>query len=132
MLCALYCARKRGVGRYVKEGLVRNAHLVKLIGYAFGKAVVVKEAVRYDKRLLFAHYRFKLVKGNGQTALLYINLLRRAEPQHIFSPFSDCFNIQKMLNANVFGNGVSAPASATERKRRRKLKVVQIAYAAVR
>ena len=73
-----------------------------------------------------------LTEGNRQAALFEVHLLRCAEPQHIFSPLSNGFDVQQMLYAYVFRDRVSAPGTAAQRQRRRKLKVVQITDAAVR
>ena len=86
-----------------------DAELIELIGYALCIAVLVEEAVGNDEGSLFAHNVFQLIKRNGQTALLEINLLGGSEPKHILSPLDYCFDVKQVLYANVLGNGVSAP-----------------------
>ena len=78
------------------------------------------------------HDGFQLVKRYGQTALFLINLFRCSEPKHVFSPLGNCFDVQKMLDAYVFADGVAAPRAAAECERRRQLKVVQVADTALR
>ena len=102
--CALSCICKCWVGLNVKECCVLNTHCVKLVCNGLCVTVLIKECIGYDKRLFSAANCFKLVKCYGEATLLYINLFRCSEPKHIFSPLSNCFNIEQVLNANVFGN----------------------------
>ena len=48
-------AGKSRVGSNIVKCCVNNAHAVKLVGYRFCISIVVKEAVSYYKRFLFAH-----------------------------------------------------------------------------
>ena len=132
-LCrAFLCACQRRVGCYIKERGVLNAHLVELIGNRLGVTVVIQEAVGDDERLLLAHNGLQLVKCNGQAALLKINLLRRSEPKHIFSPLGNGLDVDQVLDTDIFGNAVAAPGAATQRQRGRQLEVVKVADAALR
>ena len=103
-----------------------------LVGDGLGVSVVIQETVCDDKRLLFAHDVFEFVKSDGQATLLHIDLLRHSEPKHVFSPLRNRFDVDKVLDSDVFGHGVSAPASATEREGRTEFEVVQIADTALR
>lgn len=82
--------------------------------------------------LFLVHDGAELVERDGQTALLLIHLFGCAEPKHIFSPFGNRFDIEQVLDTDVFGNAVTAPASATERQGGGHLEVVQVTDAAVR
>ena len=72
----------------------------------------------------------QLVERDRQAALLDVNLGRGAEPEHILSPFGDGLDVQKMLDAHVFGDGVAAPGAAAEGEGGRELEVIQVADAA--
>ena len=102
-------AGKRRVGSDIKECGVDNAHFVELIRYRLGITVAIEESVRYDKGTLLTHDIFQLIESDRQTAFLYIHLFGSAEPEHILSPFGNCFYIEQMLYTYIFGNAVSAP-----------------------
>ena len=70
---------------------------------------MIKEAVRNDKGFFLAHDRLKLVKSDRQATFFDIYLLRCAEPEHIFSPFGNCFDIKKVLDSDILGYAVAAP-----------------------
>ena len=123
---------QRRVGRYVVERGVRDSHAVQLIGDALGKAVLVQEAVGYDKCLFLAHNGFQFVKSNRETALLKINLFRCSEPKHIFSPLRNGLDIDQVLDAYVLRYTVSAPRTATKGERGSQLEVVKVADTALR
>ena len=125
-------AGERRVGSDVEECRVLYTHFVEAVGYHLGVAVVVKEGVRDDEYLLFAEDFLELAQRDGQAALLYICLLRRAEPEHILSPFGDGFDVEQVLHADVLRDGVPAPRAAAERERRCRIEVVDVAYAALR
>ena len=108
-----------------------DSHFVEFIGDGLGVAVVVQETIGDDKRLLFAHNVFEFVKSDGQAALLHIDLLRHSEPKHIFSPLRNRFDIDKVLDSDVFRHGVTAPTSAAEGEGRSEFEVVQVADAAL-
>ncbi len=108
-LRAALCGSEGGIGLYIGEGGVCNAHLVKLIGDYLGETALEQERVGYNEHALLVQNVLKLLESNGQTALLYINLFGCAEPEHILSPLSKCLDIYKVLYANVLGNGVAAP-----------------------
>ena len=114
LLCAFFCACKRRVGSNVKECCVLNTQFIKFVGDGLCIAVVIKEAVGNYKRTFFAHNGFKLVKRNRQAAFFNIHLSRCSEPKHILSPFGNRFNVDKMLNADVFADAVSAPRTAAQ------------------
>ena len=86
-----------------------NVKFVELFADGIHIAVIVKEGVGNDKCLFSVSYGLKLVKSNGQATLLNINLFRGSEPKHVFPSFGNSFNVNKMFNANVFGNRVAAP-----------------------
>ena len=109
-----------------------NSQFVQLVGNRLCIPVVIKEAVGNDKGLFLAHDRFQLVQGNRQTAFLDIYLLRGPEPEHIFSPLCNGFDIDKVLNTDILGNTVAAPGAAAKRQGGRKLEVIEIADAALR
>ena len=104
-----FCAGKSRIGRNVKECRVRDSHFVKFVGYRLCVSVAVKEVVRNNECSLFAHDVFKFVESNGQTALLYIYLFGGSEPKHIFSPLRDRFDVEQMLDSDIFADGVSSP-----------------------
>ena len=95
-----------------EEAGMRNAHLVQLVRDRFRVAVLVEETVGHDKCPLLSHHGFQFIKSYRQASFLDVHLLRCPEPQHVFSPFRHCLNIQKMLDSDIFGYGVSAPGSA--------------------
>lgn len=75
------------------------------------EAALEQEGVSYDEHSLLAHNVLELLESNREAALLDINLLRCAEPQHILSPLGNGLDIQQVLNTNVLGNGVTAPGA---------------------
>ena len=108
-LCAFKCAGKCRVGENVAEYGVLDAHLIELVRDRLCIIVLIKEAVCNDEALLLVHNRAELVKCNGHTAFLEVNLFGCSEPQHILSPLGNCLYIDKVLYAHVLGNAVSAP-----------------------
>ena len=91
-----------------------DTHLIQLIFDLLGKAILIQERVRYDKASLLAHYIFQFIQGNRGTALLKVYFFRGAHPKHVFSPFRNGLNINQMFYTYVFGNRVTAPASASQ------------------
>ena len=85
------------------------SHLIELIRDGLGVAVLIKEGICYDKCLLCTSDTSQLVKSYRQTTFLDVYLFRRSEPKHIFPSFCYCFDVDKVLDTYVFGNGVSAP-----------------------
>ena len=128
---ALLGGGQAGVGRHVKEGGVGDAHLVQAVGHGLGVAVMIEEAVGDDKDLLLAQHLFQLAQGHGQAALLDVHLFRRAEPQHVLSPLGDGLDVEQVLHANIFADGVAAPGAAAQREGGGQLEIVQIADAAL-
>ena len=108
-----------------------DAHLVKLFLDRPDVSVLIEEGIRDDEAFLFLHDTAKLIKGDGRAATLEIYLFRKSQPQHIFSPLNDCLDIQKIHNADIVGNGIAAPRTASQRQRGNQLKVVQITDAAL-
>ena len=128
----LFRASERGIGSDVEERGVGYTHFVEFVGYRFGVTVIVKEAVGDDERFLLAHYVLELVKSHREASFLDVNFLRCSEPQHIFSPFRYCLDIDKVFDADVFADAVAAPGTASERKGRREFEVIYIADTALR
>ena len=125
---ALPGAGKGRIGGHIVEGGVGDAHFVQLVFNGLRVAVIVQEAVRDDKCLFMS---FQLGQGDGQAALFEIDLFRRTEPEHVFPPDGDGFDVQQMLDAHVLGHGVAAPASAAQGEGGGQLEVVQVADAAL-
>ena len=73
----------------------------------------------------------QLIQRHRQAALLDIHLFRRAEPQHVLSPFGHGFDVQQVLDAHIFGYGVAAPAAAAQGEGGGHFEIVQIADAAL-
>ena len=109
LLNALFGALESRVGSNVAESRMDNAHLVELIGYRLGVAVFVKEVIGDDERSLLAHDVLELVERDGQAALLDVDLLRCSEPKHVLSPLSHSLDVDKMLDADVLADAVTAP-----------------------
>ena len=125
-------AGERRVGGHVEECRVLYAHLVEAVCYHLRVAVVVEEAVGHYEYLLFAEHFLELAQRDRQAALLYVCFLRRAEPEHVLSPFGDGLDVEQVLHADVLRDGVAAPRAAAERERGRRVEVVDVAYAALR
>ena len=88
---------------------MNNAECIELVRDCFCIAVLEQEAVRDDEGTLFAHDIAELIECDGQAALLDIDLFRRAEPQHILSPLGNGFDIEQMLDTDVFADRIAAP-----------------------
>ena len=108
------CIFESGVGLNVKECCMSNAHFIKFVGNGLCVAVFIEECICYDKRFLGTPHRSEFVKSNRKTTFFNINLFGCAEPKHIFPSFCNCFDIDKMLYANIFRNRVTAPGTASE------------------
>ena len=131
LLGALLGAGQGGIRLHVEEAGVGDAHLIQLVGDGLGKAILIEEGVRYQEGTALAHNRLEFVQGHRQAALLDIDLSRNPEPKHIFPPCSDGFDVQKVLDAHVVGNAVSAPRAAAQGQGGGQLEVVQVADAAL-
>ena len=106
-----------------------NAHFVQFLLHGPGIAVVVQEGVGDNEGFPVA---LQLGQSHGQAAFFEIDLFRRAEPQHIFPPNGNSLDVQQMLDAYVFRDGVAAPAAAAQGQRGSEPEVVQVADAALR
>ena len=93
LLRAFPGAGKRRIGQHVEERLVRDAHLVELVGHRLGVAVFVEERIGHDKGALFAEHVFQFVQRDRQAASLEVDFIGRAEPEHILSPLGDGFDV---------------------------------------
>ena len=109
LLRSCLCTGKCRIRLDIKEAVVHDPHLIKLGFYGPCVPVFVEEAVRYDKRSLFPHHCLQFVQCYRQAALLYVNLFRCPEPQHIFPSFRNSLDIQQVLYTYILGNAVSAP-----------------------
>ena len=133
LLDALVCAGKRGIGRDVEEGRVRDALLVENARDLLGETALEQELVGDDERLLLViDLVTKLLEGDTQATAFEIDLLRCSEPQHIFLPFRNGLDIDEVLDAHVLGDGVAAPRTAAQREGCGELEVVKITDAAMR
>ena len=131
-LGALLGAGERRIGGDVCESREGNALLGEgLLDHA-GVAVGIEEGVRHDERALLAHDLAQFAKREREAALLLVDLLRAAEPQHVFSSHCNSLNIDQVFNADVLGDGVAAPAAATKRERGSEHEVVDITDTALR
>ena len=131
-LCAFLSASESRVRSYVVESRMNYAHLVQSVCDSLCEAALVEEGIGYDKRLLLIHNVFEFSESDAQTTLLEINLFGCSEPQHILSPFRDRLDIDKMFNAYVFADAVTAPAAAAQREGGSQFEVVQVADTALR
>ena len=118
------------IRRDVVEAGVLNPELIELFLDRGDVAVLVEERIGDDEAFFLAHHRAQLVERHRHAALLEIHLLRRAEPEHVLSPLGNGLDIEQVLHADVFGDGVAAPRAAAQRQRRRHLEVIQVADAA--
>ena len=131
LLRASLGASQGGIGGHVKEGGVLDAQRVQFFGDGLGVTVVIEEIVGHDEGFLLAHHVLQLIQRHRQAALLDIHLFRRAEPQHVLSPFGHGFDVQQVLDAHIFGYGVAAPAAAAQGEGGGHFEIVQIADAAL-
>ncbi len=125
-------ARDRRIRRHVGERRHGAPLLFKATLDRLRVAIRVEEVVRHDERALAVPDFADLAQRHRQAALLDIDLFRCTEPQHVFSPDRDCFDVEQMHRTHVGRHRVAAPAAAAERQRRRELEVVQIADTALR
>ena len=109
LLCAFDRRRKCRVGLNVIETGMLNAEFIQFCFDGLDIAVFIQERVGDDKRFFLMHDRSQLIKCKRHTAFFEIDLFRRSEPKHIFSPLRHTLDIQKMLDTYVFRNRVAAP-----------------------
>ena len=124
-------AGQGGIRGHVGEAGMLNAHFVQLVLDGLGVTIGVKEGVGDNEGLLLAQHVLQLAEGHGKAALLEIDLLGGAEPQHILSPLGHGFDVQQVLHTHILGNGVAAPAAATQGQGGGQPEVVQVADAAL-
>ena len=75
---------------------------------------------------------FQFAQSRINRPAFEVNFRRNFEPEHIFSPFCDGFDVQQVFRADVFAGGVSAPRTAADRQGRFQFEVEQIADRALR
>ena len=131
-LSTFLSAGERRIRSDIRECREHNTLLGERLLDWLGVAVRVEEGVCHDERALLLHFLTKLTQRKRETTLLLVNLLWRAEPQHIFSSHRNCLYIDKMFDSNVLRNGIPAPAPAAESERRSELEVVDVADTALR
>ena len=131
LLDAFHSAAQSGVRSHVVEAGVLDAQLVQLIGDVLGEARLEQEGVGDDEGLLAVVFGLELIQSHGHAALLEVHLLRRAEPQHVFSPLGNGLNVNQVLDTHVLGNGVAAPRAAAQGEGGSQLEVVQVADTAL-
>ena len=125
-------AGNRRIRGNIRECRHRASLLLEALLNRLGVAVGVEEVVGHDEHALAVPDFADLAERDGQTALLEIDLFRRAEPQHILSPNRNSLDVDKVHRTDVLGHRVAAPAAAAERERRGELEVVDVADAALR
>jgi len=101
-LCTFLSGSKCRVRLNIEECSMLDAHFVKLICNALCIIILIEELVCNDECLFLVHNILQFIESNRQTALLEINLLRCSEPKHIFSPLSNCLNVKKVLDTDIF------------------------------
>ena len=129
---ALLGVLQLGVGRDGPEARVGDPHLVELVLDLLGEAALVEEGVGDDEGALLVHDGAELVEGRGHAALLEVDLLGGADPQHVLTPLCHVLEVEQVHRADVAADGVAAPGAAAQRERGRDLEVVQVADAALR
>ena len=105
-------AGEAGIGSHIIEGGVLDAHFVQLLLNGLGVTIVVQEGVRDKEGLFLAHNGLQLIQSDAQAALLDVDLLGSAEPEHVFPSFCHSLDVQQVLDTHVFRNGVAAPGAA--------------------
>ena len=130
-LGALLRVGQSGVGLDIGEYGVDNAHGGELVGNGLGVAVLEEEGVGDDKRPLLAQHIPQLIQCHREAALLEIDLLGGAEPQHILSPLRHGLDVQKVHGPHVLADAVAAPRAAAQGQGGAQLEIVEIADAAM-
>ena len=125
--CACERVLQSRIRLHIREACMDNPHGIKLVFDRLRIAVLVKEAVCYDKCALLVHDRAELIQRDRHAALLEINLFRCAEPEHILSPLCDCLDIDEVQDAYIVGYGVPAVGAAAQGQGGKELEVVEIA-----
>ena len=125
-------AGQGGVGGYIGEAGVPDAHFVQFVLDGLGIAAPIQEGVGDDEGLFLPQHVLQLAESHGKAALLEINLLGGTEPQHILSPLGYGFDVQQVLDTHILRNGVAAPAAAAQGQGGGKTEVVQVTDAALR
>ena len=126
---AALCRLDRRIRLDVAENARRNAHVDQLLEHGIEKPRAVKESVGDDEGAFLAR---KIAQRRAETAVFEVNSLRDTEPQHVFSPFRNGFDVQKVFRSDVFADIVPAPAAAPERQGGRQRKVVEVADTTLR
>ena len=78
------------------------------------------------------HNSAKFIQSNRQAAFFEINFFRCSNPEHIFSPFSNGLDVDKMFYTYVLRYGVATPGTAAQSQGRNKFEVVKVADTALR
>ena len=78
------------------------------------------------------HNSAKLIQSNRQAAFFEINFFRCSNPEHIFSPFSNGLDVDKMFHTYVLRYGVATPGTAAQSQGRSKFEVVKVTNTTLR
>ena len=114
LLGAATCALQGGIGLNVVEAVVSDAHLIELGLDGTRVAILEEELVGNDEGALLAHYVAELVECDGRAALLEVDLLGCAEPQHVLAALCHGLDVNQVLHPNVLGDGVATPGAAAQ------------------
>ena len=114
LLGAATCALQGGIGLNVVEAVVSDAHLIELGLDGTRVAILEEELVGNDEGALLAHYGAELVECDGRAALLEVDLLGCAEPQHVLAALCHGLDVDQVLHPNVLGDGVATPGAAAQ------------------
>ena len=111
------------VGCNIAENVGGDAHIGQGLQHRSKQAGGVEEFIGDNEGAFLSG---EIFDRSAETAVFEVDFGRYLEPKHIFSPFRDGFDVQKVHGTNVFRNIVSAPAATSESKRRIQGKVVKV------
>ncbi len=95
----------------VGEDFGLDAHVFKNLQSVVEQAVLIEELVGDEEGALLVA---EVAQTFSQAAVFEVDFRRDTEPQHVFSPLCNGFDVQKMFRRDVLADGVAAPGSATE------------------
>ncbi len=127
---ALHGVLDLGVHTDVIENTGGDAHVGQLVQDGLAHADLKEVGVRDHKGLLAVVFVLQLPEGDGGAALLEIDLLRHAQPQHILSPLCHGLDVQQLLHVGLTHEGAAAEGAGAQGQGRRRIKVVEVAQAA--
>ena len=128
-LDALAHGRQVRIGLHLGEDVNLHAQAFQRRNQIVRHARPEEEVVGHNQRPLPAR---NVLQSLRNASAAEVDRPRQLVPQRILRALGHDLLVQQVLRADILRHGVPSPASATQRKARRKAEVIQIANAAMR